>query len=165
MLGHLGFSYVGLIYLLMLWIPNAVWSRNRPIDYDPSRENKVLLAFERTGQVCCTCSILIFSDFNITSFSLWSLWLAVSFLLMILYELSWARYFKGEHTEFNFYRSFLRIPVPGASLPVVAFLFLGVYGKVIWLIVSSVIIGIGHIGIHLQHMNDVTSNRTQRRSY
>jgi hypothetical protein len=34
MLGHLGFSYVGLIYLLMLWIPNTIWSKNKPIDYN-----------------------------------------------------------------------------------------------------------------------------------
>jgi hypothetical protein len=152
MLGHLGFSYVGLIYLLMLWVPNAIWSKNKPIDYDATRENKILLVFERVGQVCCTCSILIFRDFNIAPFTLWSVWLILSFLLMILYEISWIRYFTNEHTERNFYRSFLGIPVPGASLPVLAFLLLGVYGKVIWLIVSAVIIGIGHIGIHIQHL-------------
>lgn len=155
MLGHLGFSYVGLIYLLMLWIPNSLWTRNKPTGYNPSGESKVLLVFERTGQVCCTCSILIFSDFNIKAFSTWSLWLAVSFLLMILYEISWIRYFTDEHTVKNFYRSFCGVPVPGATLPVVAFLLLGVYGKVIWLIASAVIIGIGHIGIHLQHLKEV----------
>ncbi len=155
MLGHLGFSYVGLIYLLMLWIPNIIWSRNKPIDYDTSEENKVLLLFERFGQVCCTCSILIFNDFNIAPFSLWSLWLIVSFLLMILYEIYWFRYFTGLHTEENFYRSFLGIPLPGASLPVMAFLLLGIYGKVIWLIASAIIIGIGHIGIHIQHLKAI----------
>jgi hypothetical protein len=155
MLGHLGFSYVGLIYLLMLWIPNTIWSRNKPIDYNTTQENKILLLFERVGQVCCTCSILIFSDFNITTFSAWSLWLIASFLLMILYEINWSRYFTNEHTEENFYRSFYGIPVPGASLPVVAFLLLGIYGKVIWLIVSAIIIGIGHIGIHIQHLKAI----------
>jgi len=152
MLGHLGFSYVGLIYLLMLWIPNSIWSKNKPIDYNTTNENKTLLLFERVGQVCCTCSILIFRDFNITAFSVWSLWLIVSFLLMILYEISWVRYFTNEHTEENFYRSFCGVPVPGASLPVMAFLLLGIYGRVIWLIVSAIIIGIGHIGIHIQHL-------------
>lgn len=155
MLGHLGFSYVGMIYLLMLWIPNAIWSKNKPVDYDTTRENKILLFFERVGQVCCTCSILIFSDFNIRAFSSWSLWLIASFLLMIIYELNWVRYFTDEHTEKNFYRSILGIPVPGASLPVIAFLLLGIYGRVIWLIASAVIIGIGHIGIHLQHLKAI----------
>lgn len=59
MLGSLGFSYVGLIYLLMLFIPNIIWSKNQPIDYNNIQENKVLLSFERVGQVCCTCSVLI----------------------------------------------------------------------------------------------------------
>lgn len=155
MLGHLGFSYLGLIYLLMLWIPNSIWSKNKPIDYDTSKENKVLLLFERVGQVCCTCSILIFNDFNIAPVSLLSLWLIASFLLMILYEIYWFRYFTNLLTEENFYRSFLGIPLPGASLPVVAFLLLGIYGKVIWLIASAIILGIGHIGIHIQHLKAI----------
>lgn len=152
MLGSLGFSYVGLIYLLMLFIPNIIWSKNQPIDYNNVQENKILLSFERVGQVCCTCSVLIFSDFNLAQFSIWSLWLIVSFLLMLLYEICWIRYFINGHTEENFYRSFCGIPVPLASLPVTAFLLLGVYGKVIWLIVSVIILGIGHIGIHIQHL-------------
>jgi hypothetical protein len=152
MLGHLGFSYVGLIYLLMLWIPNILWSKNKPIDYITTQESKILLLFERAGQVCCTCTILIFSDYNLASFSAWSSWFIASLFLMILYEISWIRYFINEHTEENFYRSFCGIPVPGASLPVMAFLLLGIYGGVIWLIGSAIIIGIGHIGIHLQHL-------------
>lgn len=155
MLGHLGFSFVGLIYLLMLFVPNIIWSKSQPIDYDNIKENKILLLFERVGQVCCTCSILIFNDFNIAPFSLWSLWLIVSFCLMILYEIFWIRYFTNEHTKENFYRSFCGIPVPGASLPVMAFLTLGIYGKVIWLIASAIIIGIGHIGIHIQHLKAI----------
>jgi len=111
--------------------------------------------FERAGQVCCTVTILIFSNFNITTFSAWSLWQIASFLLMLLYEICWIRYFTSDNTEENFYRSFLGIPVPLASLPVMAFLLLGIYGKVIWLIASSIIIGIGHIGIHIQHLKAI----------
>lgn len=69
MLGHLGFSYVDLIYLLMIFIPNIIWSKNQPIDYDNIQENKILLLLERVEQVCCTCIVLIFSDFNIVAFS------------------------------------------------------------------------------------------------
>ncbi|MGM1048104.1 MAG: hypothetical protein ACQEXX_18450 [Bacillota bacterium] len=155
MLGHLGFSYVGLIYLLMLFIPNIIWSKSRPIDYDKTQETKILILFERVGQVCCTVSVLIFSDFNIGVFSAWSLWLIASFLLMILYEICWIRYFTNEHTEENFYRSFYGIPVPLASLPVMVFLLLGIYGEVIWLILSAIIIGIGHIGIHIRHFKAI----------
>lgn len=57
MLGHFGFSYVGLIYLLMLYIPNIIWAQRKPEGYDPSGENKLLLIFERVGQVLCTASV------------------------------------------------------------------------------------------------------------
>lgn len=155
MLGHLGISYVGIIYLMMLFIPNIIWSRNQPTNYDSSQENKVLLLFERVGQASCTISILIFSDYNITKFSAWSVWLISSFVLMIIYEICWIRYFTNGRTVKSFYDSFCGIPVPLATLPVVAFLLLGIYGKVIWLIISAIIIGIGHIGIHIHHLKEI----------
>ena len=31
---NLGFSYIGLIFLLMLMIPNIIWSKNKPKEYD-----------------------------------------------------------------------------------------------------------------------------------
>ncbi|WP_249529643.1 hypothetical protein [Paenibacillus brevis] len=155
MMGHLGFSYVGLIYLLMLFIPNIIWSKSQPIDNEKIHENKAFILLERVGQVGCTGTLLIFSDFNITAFSLWSLWLISSFLLMILYEICWIRYFTGEQTKEEIYRSFFGIPLPLASLPVMAFLLLGIYGKVIWLIAFVIIFGIGHIGIHIQHLKAI----------
>ena len=172
-MGHIGFSYVGLIYLLMLFIPNIIWAKYKPVGYDFQGEKPVLVLLERVGRVCVTCCALIFSDFNIDSLSIWSIWLGVSFTLMLLYEMYWIRYFKGEHTLWDFYRSFCGIPIPGASLPVVAFLLLGIYGKVIWLIISIVILGIGHIGIHIQHWgrqknnekmhyNDISSNKRNK---
>ena len=27
---HFGFSYIGLIFLLMLMLPNIIWSKNKP---------------------------------------------------------------------------------------------------------------------------------------
>lgn len=156
-MGHFGFSYIGLIYLLMLFIPNFIWTKNRPDGYDSivNNENKILLLFERVGQVCVTCTSLIFKDFNIGLFNLWSIWLVVSFALMLMYEMNWLRYFKGEHTLKSFYGSFCGFPVAGASLPVLAFLLLSIYGKVILLSISVILLGIGHIGIHLQHSKTI----------
>jgi len=64
-MGHFGFSYIGLIFLLMLTIPNLIWTKHQPQGYSAHDENKILLAFERVGQVCVTCTALAFSDFNI----------------------------------------------------------------------------------------------------
>ena len=151
-MGHFGFSYIGLIYMLMIQIPNILWARHKPAGYDPSGENKVLLIFERVGQVLCTVTILFFSDTNPHGWEPWIAWLFVSALLMLLYEGFWIRYFRGGRTLWDFYRPFLGVPAPGATLPVTAFLLLGIYERLIWLIAASVILGIGHIGIHLQHI-------------
>ena len=160
MSGHLGFSYIGLIYMLMLIVPNSIWARNKPKGYDPSNENKWLLAFERTGQILCTGTVLFFCDYNPKTFEPWTIWFFLSATCMILYVIYWIRYFRSSQTVYDFYRSFLAIPVPGATLPVVAFFLLGIYGKVIWLIISSIVIGIGHIGIHLQHLKRLNNART-----
>lgn len=158
---NFGFSYVGLIYLLMLFIPNILWSKNKPKDYEKYvvNENKILLMFERIGEVLVSCFVLIFSDFNINEITLWSLWLFVSFVFMILYEIYWVRYFKSKRLLKDFYSSLLGIPVVGATLPVVAFLLLGIYGKNIFLIISAIILGIGHIGVHIDHYNEIKQER------
>ncbi|MCR5468282.1 MAG: alpha/beta hydrolase [Lachnospiraceae bacterium] len=154
---HFGFSYVGIIYLIMLFVPNIIWAKNKPENYDQyvKNENKILLALERTGEVLCSAIVLVFADFNLRSWTLWSLWLIASFALMILYELYWFRYFKSEKTMRDQYSSFCGFPVAGATLPVVAFFLLGIYGINIWLIVATIILGIGHICIHLAHEKEV----------
>ena len=154
-MGHFGISYIGIIYMLMIEIPNLIWAKNKPRNYNPSNENKILLIFERCGQVLCTTSILIFSDTNPQAFSPWTFWLLLSIALMLIYEGYFYRYFRGEHSLEDFYSSYLGFPLPGASLPVLAFFFLGIYGRLIWLIISSIILGIGHIGIHLQHFKNL----------
>lgn len=155
---HFGFSYVGLIYLLMLFIPNGIWTKNQPKDYEKyvQNENKVLQTLEKIGEVLVCCFVLIFSDFNVRFNSVWSLWLLLSFMLMLLYEIYWIQYFRSEKNMSDFYRSILGIPVAGATLPVCAFFLLGVYGCNIFLMISTVILGIGHIGIHLSHYKKIS---------
>lgn len=153
-MGQFGFSYVGLLYLLMLTIPNLIWTKKQPTGYDVTKENKILQLLERVGQVLVSCTVLIFSDFNIKPWSAWSIWLIVSFFFMVLYELWWVRYFRSNRTLKDFYSSYVGIPVAGATLPILAFFLLGVYGKVIWLMLSVTILSIGHIGIHIKHRKD-----------
>lgn len=155
MFGHLGFSYVGLVFMIMLLIPNLIWTKKQPQGYSAANENKLFVVLERVGEVLTTCCVLIFSDFNLQGMSKWSLWLAAAFVLMVMYEVWWVRYFKSERKLADFYSSFLGVPVAGATLPVVAFFLLGIYGKVIWMLIACMILGIGHIGIHLQHRNEI----------
>lgn len=151
MLGTFGFSYTGCLFLVLLFIPNLVWMRRKPQGYSDVGENQILLAFERAGQALTTCTALCFSDYDARSLSPWSGWLVAAALCMLLYECWWVRYFRGGHTLQDFYSSLFGIPVAGATLPVAAFFLLGVYGRVVWLMFSAVILGVGHIGIHLMH--------------
>lgn len=154
-----GFSYVGLVYLIMLMTPNLIWAKNLPKDYEKfaANENKVLLALERTGEVLSSCIVLIFTDFNLRPWTCWSWFLVVSFALMVLYEIYWIRYFRSEKTMKDFYSSILGIPVAGATLPVLGFMLLAIYGKNIFLGIAVLILGIGHIGIHLMHRKEVVA--------
>lgn len=158
---HFGFSYIGLIWLFMLFIPNIIWTKNKPKDYEKyvTKENKVLQILERIGEVAVCCCVLVFSDFNINEISVWSIWLLISFMLMILYEIYWIRYFKSNQTMQDFYSSICKIPVAGATLPVCAFFLLGLYGVNLPLMVSTIILGIGHIGIHRNHQKEVSERK------
>lgn len=154
---HFGFSYIGLLFLLMLFIPNFIWAKNKPKDYEKyvGNENKILLCFERVGEILVCCFALIFSDFNVRAFTPWSLWILLALLSMLLYEYFWIRYFKSDKTMKDFYSSVLGIPVAGATLPVCAFFLLGIYGRNILLMAAVVILGIGHIGIHRAHEKEI----------
>lgn len=151
MLGSFGFSYIGLLFLAMLFVPNLLWTRKKPQGYSTENESKVLLCFERIGEALVCCCSLIFSDFNIRKWTLWSLWMVAAFLFMLLYEAWWVRYFRSEHRQSDFYSGFLGIPLAGATLPVLAFFMLGVYGKVGCMLIAVCVLGVGHIGIHIQH--------------
>jgi len=157
---HFGFSYIGFAWLVMLIVPNLIWTKRKPLDYEryAAHENRVLLAFERVGEVLVSAAALVFSDFNLRPWTPWSLWLVASFLLMLLYEAFWVRYFRSERAMRDFYRPFAGVPVAGATLPVAAFFLLGVYGRNIPMLVSSVILGVGHIGIHLAHAKEANAS-------
>lgn len=147
------FSWVGLLFLVMLFAPNILWSRCPPKDYDKysKNENKLSLALERIGQVL----VVVLSLFCGVNFSFNIIFL-IAFLLMVIYEIYWIRYFRSPKTMNDMYDNFLFIPFPGATLPVIAFFLLGVCANNVFLVMSSIILGIGHIGIHLGHKREIS---------
>lgn len=146
--GTLGFSVVGLCFLLVMVVPNLFYLKFPAHHKIMMRENPVLVAFERVGQVSCTICLLIFSDLDIGEPSQWNLWAVAAGFCMFLYLICWYRYFAGEHSMYDFTRPLMGfIPVPLATLPVVAILCLAMYGHLIWLLLGGILLGIGHIGI------------------
>ena len=151
-----GFSVVGVVFLLMLFVPNIRWAKNQPQGYEElaSHEDKTLLMFERVGQVLTTCSAVVFVCPRGLSFP-WLLWLVAAFSLMVLYEVAWVRYFKDGEKLDGMYQPLGPIPVPIASLPVAAFLLLGVWYQSPIAVAAAAILGVGHIGIHVGHLREL----------
>jgi hypothetical protein len=152
-----GISVVGIIFLLMLFIPNIIWSKKQPAGYEEAakRENKVFLAFERAGEVLV--SVLVLIDRRLDSFDLPPRlgYIILAIALMIIYELYWIHYFRSSRTLADMYSDYCGFPLAGASLPVFAVSLLGVYACNAFLIAASIILGIGHIGIHLLHKKEI----------
>lgn len=151
-----GFSWVGVIFLLMLFVPNIIWSRNRPLVYDAlaHSESPVLLALERIGEVAACVTVVVFvcpQGFSMP----WLLWLFGALLLMLLYEVAWARYFKSGAELMAMYAPLGFIPVPLTSPPVLALLLLGIWYLSPFTIFAAIILGIDHIGIHLSHLHQL----------
>ena len=152
-----GFSIVGVVFLAMLFIPNIIWGRSLPPGYAEisKHENRTLLMLERIGEVATSCAAVIFVC--PLGFSLpWLAWLIIAFALMLLYELAWVRYFRGGRVLTDMYTPLGPIPIPLASLPVAAFVLLGIWCQSPVTIAAAVVLGIGHIGIHLGHAHELS---------
>ena len=54
-----------------------------------------------------------------------------------------------------FIAGIMGIPVAGATLPVIACCLIAIYGRNPMLFVSTIILGVGHIGIHLNHRKEL----------
>ena len=151
---ELGFSPWGLVWLLALLVPNLLWTKYKPADYEAHAigEDRRLLLLERLGEMLVSAFAVIAPRGPLG----WRGWLALSLLLMLLYEVWWVRYFRSPRRMEDFYSGLLGIPVAGATLPVLAFLLLGLYQRN-WLLLPSVLLlGVGHIGIHLGHKKELT---------
>ena len=83
------------------------------------------------------------------------MYLVIAFILMILYEGYWIRYFCSKKTMKDMYAPFGGYPLAGVVLPVLALLLMGMYSRNRIVILSSIILGIGHIGIHYMHWKEL----------
>ncbi|RKJ52526.1 hypothetical protein D7X25_14740 [bacterium 1XD42-8] len=73
-----------------------------------------------------------------------------------MYGLWRVRFFRSERKLIDCYSSFFGVPLAGATLPVIAIFFLAIYGRVVWMLMAAIILGIGHIGIHMQHRKELS---------
>lgn len=150
-----GFSYIGLIWLILLFVPNIIWIKRKPKGYENlPPEDRILGILERIGEVGVTMIALLNADLNLRR-GLWLVWLIASAVCMALYELWWARYFRSERELKDFYSALFGIPLAGAVLPAAALALLAVYGRSMELGLFVIPFAIGHIGIHHRHLCEI----------
>lgn len=154
-MGSFGFSFVGLFCLILLFLPNIKWARASKVPPAQRKEPPLLVWMERIGQAGIVACSLLFRDYDSVLFRPRIVLLGCAVALLVCYNLWWRRVFRSGLTQEALYSSFLGIPLAGAVLPSVSFLFLGVYGGVVWLILASTIFGVGHISIARLHQKSL----------
>lgn len=158
---NFGISYISLILIFLMAVPNIIWTKAMPVDYEekPLKERKVFQILEQAGRIVSIILAVIFSDFNINEVSAWIFWLILAFVMILCYYVDWIRYFRSGRSMADMYDK------AGLSVfPVLSFLFLGIYGANIFLIVSVLLFGIGHIGIHIQYYRALEIGKRKKKS-
>ncbi|MCQ2428221.1 MAG: hypothetical protein MJ137_07480 [Clostridia bacterium] len=163
-----GISCTGIAFLLMLIVPNIIWTKRQPEGYAEyvKHENRILGWMENIGEVGSVFLLLAFKDFdpyivswkNGVMISFLNIYLVLIFALMVLYEIYWIRYFRSPRTMPDFYRGIAGIPLAGATIPVICLFLFAAYGRNPALASVAVIMGIGHIGIHYGHCKEAVKN-------
>ncbi len=135
------FNVFGLIFIVVIMIPNVVFAIKRKDGFDNKRDNKFVEFIEQAGRFGC----FGFMIFNIpgTWFGWWSdeafaLYLVVDGILVMLYCAIWIICFKKN----SVFRA-LALSV----IPSVLFLFSGIISRSVLLTVASVLFAPSHIAI------------------
>ena len=135
------FNVFGLIFIVVIMIPNVVFAIKRKDGFDNKWDNKFVEFIEQAGRFGC----FGFMVFNIpgTWFGWWSdeafaLYLIVDGILVILYCAIWIICFKKN----SVFRA-LALSV----IPSVLFLFSGIISRSVLLTVASVLFAPSHIAI------------------
>lgn len=154
-MGNFSFSSLGVLFLLLVLIPNACWCFKKPKDDTAERENRWLQTCEQLGQVLTTIALLIDGNLNWHGWSNRCWWLILASCFIFLYEWFWVRYFRSDRNLIDFYRPLVGVRVPGATFPILSFLCLALYGRALVLGFATFLLGVGHIGIHLSHEQEI----------
>lgn len=131
---------------LFILLPNflfLVLPAADPTTIEGVKKSKVLFVFEAIGRVGVMVSPL-FSDFHAQQRYEQLAIIAAGFAL-VLYYISWGRYFAKNQNERLLYAPIFRIPIPLAIAPVLYFLFASLVLHSFFLGISAIFLAIGHL--------------------
>lgn len=146
----MSFSIIGTVIAVLILFPSIIFYTIFP-PKSPSVKIKevssIFTVFERIGQVACLLLLIMSGNSmrldNINVFAI------LMIICIVIYYFLWIRYIIDGRDTRIMLRPFLFVPIPGAVFPVCAFAFAALWGNVILLSISSLILGIGHFTVSL----------------
>ena len=139
--GELGVKWInlfGLIFIVMLLIPNIIYAiKNK--DHENKCKNMVMNIMEQVGRYACMFFMVFnvgLAEFGFGSVSAFMFYMAGNIGLIIIYWIVWILYFR-KHTFGK--------QISLAIIPVCIFLFNGIMMRHLLLIFSSLLFAAGHI--------------------
>lgn len=149
----MGFSPLGLLVSALVLAPNLLMLRFPPRPSLPSTRVPWPLTWaERAGQALCLVVPAITEPGTIA----WG-WSVLVAAAVAAYLALWGRYLTTGRRADVLFGSVLRVPVPMAILPVVAFLATAAWLANPWIGIAAVVLAIGHIPSSLIMARDVSA--------
>jgi len=140
----MGFSVIGFLIALSIFAPNLLMAIFPPINTPAELKDAGILftLLERIGQVGCLVLLAISkSSFQNRPINPWFILAA---LCVAAYYGLWMRYVVAGR-DFSLLFAFNSVPIPMAILPILAFAFVAIWGKSVWLGSATVLFSVGHI--------------------
>lgn len=133
-----GFSYMGFLFALLVVGPSFYWINLKGYEGYWARKSGIFQGMERIGLTASLCVMLIFRNYNYQGVNGWLLFLVLAWIFLLLYELHWILCRKRGQLPVVLGR------VPMTVLSGLALLFLGIYGRSLYLVLSALLYGVGH---------------------
>ena len=137
--------------LLVVFFPPKIKLKNVPHATD--KRLQVMTIIERIGQIGCFVTPF-FYRLNFAN-TIDIVVISVMFGMLVFYYVGWIRYLIFGRDEVYFYRSMLGFPIPMAVFPVLYFFVSAILINSVWLLLFTVILGIGHITVTWFHSRNI----------
>ncbi|MNZ94644.1 hypothetical protein D3C78_1137580 [compost metagenome] len=144
----MGFSLLGTAIAIVILLPSIIFLIKFPPGHaaeEASKLPKTFGALEKIGQAGCIISLVISKDFFVMEQA--NFFTLLMIVCLVLYYALWIAYAMKGGDFSMMLKPLLFIPIPGAVLPVCAFVFAALWGQCWWLGISAIILAAGHCAI------------------
>lgn len=140
----MGFSYMGLIVVCVILLPNLLFMAFPPknVPEGLKDENILLTVMERAGQVgFIIIPIISYRYFSGIDFNIFP---GIMIFSAIMYYGLWIRYFVRGREFCLLFKPLGFIPVPMAVFPIIYMIFAAIWLQHMWMGAAAVVFAVGH---------------------